>query len=174
MTDVEELRRALDFPWERWTVFLHPAQRELVERRFSGPARIAGSAGTGKTIVAIHRAAHLARANPEARILLTTFSDPLANALRTKLSRLIGTEPRLRERIDVEALDTLARRLHERLLGHAQIATQRGNARPGPGQHARHRYKHPLPFLLAEWERGCRRLAARFVGGIPRCRPARP
>src|SRR5438132_6993559 len=91
VTDVDELARALEYPWERWTVFLHPAQRELVERRFGGPARIAGSAGTGKTVVALHRAVHLARANPDARILLTTFSETLASALRTKLTRLIGT-----------------------------------------------------------------------------------
>src|SRR5207245_942924 len=45
VADVDELARALEYPWERWTVFLHPAQRELVERRFGGPARIAGSAG---------------------------------------------------------------------------------------------------------------------------------
>src|SRR5206468_2838277 len=107
VADVDELARALEYPWERWTVFLHPAQRELVERRFGGPARIAGSAGTGKTVVALHRAAHLARANPDARILLTTFSETLASALRTKLARLIGTQPRLRERIDVDALDTV-------------------------------------------------------------------
>src|SRR6266850_2423636 len=126
MTDVDELARALEYPWERWTVFLHPAQRELVERRFGGPARVAGSAGTGKTVVALHRAAHLARAHPEARVLLTTFSEALASALRTKLSRLIGTEPRLRERIDVDALDTVARRLHDRMLGRAQVVSGDG------------------------------------------------
>ena len=76
MANVEELERALDYPWDRWTVFLHPAQRALVERDYSGPARVAGSAGTGKTIVALHRAVFLARANPDARVLLTTFSDP--------------------------------------------------------------------------------------------------
>jgi hypothetical protein len=52
MTNVEELQRALDFPWEKWTVFLHPEQRQWVERDYTGPARVAGSAGTGKTIVA--------------------------------------------------------------------------------------------------------------------------
>ena len=52
MTNLEELQRALDYPWEKWTVFLHPAQRELVERQYSGPACVSGSAGTGKTIVA--------------------------------------------------------------------------------------------------------------------------
>src|SRR5207253_8913848 len=122
--DVEELARALEYPWEKWTVFLHPAQRELVERRFGGPARISGSAGTGKTVVALHRTAHLARENPAARILLTTFSETLASALRVKLARLIGTEPRLRERIDVDALDTVVRRLHDRTLGRAEVASR--------------------------------------------------
>ncbi len=48
--DQAELEQALAFPWEKWGVFLHPSQRALVERSFSGPARVAGSAGTGKTI----------------------------------------------------------------------------------------------------------------------------
>lgn len=52
MANVEELQRALDFPWDKWTVFLHPDQREIVERDYAGPARVSGSAGTGKTIVA--------------------------------------------------------------------------------------------------------------------------
>ena len=94
MSDVEELRRALEFPWDRWSVFLHPQQRQLVERQYTGPARVSGSAGTGKTIVALHRAAFLARANQNARVLLTTFSPMLANALRTQLRRLISNEPR--------------------------------------------------------------------------------
>ena len=85
ITDQEELEQALAYPWEKWGVFLHPSQRALVERRFSGPARVAGSAGTGKTIVAIHRAVRLARENPRARILLATFSQPLADALAKKL-----------------------------------------------------------------------------------------
>ena len=84
MRNVEELERALEFPWDRWTVFLHPAQRQLVERDYSGPARISGSAGTGKTIVALHRAVFLARRSPDARVLLTTFSDTLANALTSE------------------------------------------------------------------------------------------
>jgi len=152
VADVDELARALEYPWERWTVFLHPAQRELVERRFGGPARIAGSAGTGKTVVALHRAAYLARANPEARVLLTTFSETLASTLRTKLVRLIGTEPRLRERIDVDPLDTVARRLHDRLLGHAEVASRevvRGLLRGASSESADQKFS--LPFLVSEW-----------------------
>lgn len=111
LSNVEELQRALEFPWEKWTVFLHPEQRQWVERDYSGPARVSGSAGTGKTIVPLHRAAFLARTNPNARVLLTTFSDTLANALRTKLKRLVSHEPRLAERIDVYAINAISTRL---------------------------------------------------------------
>jgi superfamily I DNA/RNA helicase len=120
--DVEELARALDYPWEKWTVFLHPAQRDTVVREYSGPARVSGSAGTGKTIVALHRTVHLARTHDDGRVLLTTFSPALARNLRTRLRRLIGEEPRLAERIDVQALDDIALRLHERVLGPVNLA----------------------------------------------------
>lgn len=152
VSDVDELARALKYPWERWIVFLHPAQRSLVERQFGGPARVSGSAGTGKTIVALHRAVSLARQHPDARVLLTTFSETLANSLRVKLARLIGTEPRLRERIDVEALDAVARRLHTRMVGAAEVASRetvrdllRKAASKVPDQ------SFALPFLVAEW-----------------------
>ena len=153
MKDVEELERALAYPWEKWTVFLHPAQRLWVERDYGGPARVSGSAGTGKTIVALHRAVFLARAHPEARVLLTTFSDPLANALRTKLRRLIHHEPRLGERLEVHAIDAIGRRLYELHFGPAQVATRdmvRGllaEAAAGVEGH-----KFSLGFLVSEWE----------------------
>src|SRR5205823_6923962 len=105
MANVEELQRALNFPWERWTVFLHPEQRQWVERDYAGPARVSGSAGTGKTIVALHRAAYLARINANARVLLATFSDALAHALQAKLKQLVSSEPRVAERIEVYSLD---------------------------------------------------------------------
>jgi len=105
---VDELRRALDFSWDRWAVFLHPAQRTLVERRYSGPARVTGSAGTGKTIVALHRAVHLARRHPKARVLLTTFSKPLAKALAARMASLVAGEPAIAARIDVQALTSVA------------------------------------------------------------------
>lgn len=87
----QELEEALAFPWERWAVFLHPAQGDVVARDFSGPARVTGSAGTGKTVVALHRATRLARENPDAKILLTTFSEPLANALQRNLKMLAAS-----------------------------------------------------------------------------------
>ncbi len=78
--NIDELRAALDQPFEKWAVFLHPAQAALVAREWRGPARVTGSAGTGKTIVALHRAVHIARIYPAAQVLLTTFSKPLARA----------------------------------------------------------------------------------------------
>jgi hypothetical protein len=99
IADQEELEQALAFPWEKWGVFLHPSQRALVERSFSGPARVAGSAGTGKTIVAIHRAVRLARENPKAKVLLASFSAPLAAEIAKKLLVLApetgGVVPRI-------------------------------------------------------------------------------
>ena len=153
VTNVEELQHALDFPWEKWTVFLHPEQRQWVERDYAGPARVSGSAGTGKTIVALHRAAHLARTHPEARVLLTTFSDTLANALHTKLKRLVGSEPRLAERIDVHSLNALGLRLYKAHCGPVMLVSREamrdllGEASKAVGGH-----RFSLHFLLTEWE----------------------
>jgi mRNA-degrading endonuclease RelE of RelBE toxin-antitoxin system len=153
MTNVEELQRALDFPWEKWTVFLHPEQREWVERDYAGPARISGSAGTGKTIVALHRAVHLARTHPDARVLLTTFSDTLANALHTKLKRLVGSEPRLAERIDVQSLNAIGLRLYKAHCGPVTLATRKVvRERIDEASKALEGHKFSLQFLLTEWE----------------------
>ena len=153
MHNVEELQRALEYPWEKWTIFLHPAQRQLVERDYGGPARVAGSAGTGKTIVALHRAVFLARTHPDARVLLTTFSDTLANALRTKLRRLISHEPRLGERLEVHAMNTLGQRLYALHFGRPKIAT-RDVIQPLLAEAAREvtGQKFSQHFLLTEWE----------------------
>jgi len=122
MTNQSELQRALDYPWEKWTVFLHPAQQSLVERDFNGPARISGSAGTGKTIVALHRAVFLARRHPQARILLTTFSQALANSLRLKCDRLVGSDTDLQARIQVHSIRGIAHQLNVQAFGEPHLA----------------------------------------------------
>ena len=153
LTDAEELAQALDYPWEKWTVFLHPAQRQVVERNYNGPARVSGSAGTGKTIVALHRAVHLAQDNPEARVLLATFSETLANALRTKLRRLINNKPRLGERIEVHAIDAVANRLYRSenspvaVASPAEIRSVLDDARKESDL-----LRFSARFLLGEWE----------------------
>ena len=145
--DIGELERALDYPWEKWTVFLHPDQRQLVEKDYAGPVRISGSAGTGKTIVALHRAAALARRDRQARVLLTTFSSALARALALKLGRLVGNEPDVAARITVRCLSDLAVDLHTAAFGAPLIASI-GDVRAalvatGPGMSPN--------FLLGEW-----------------------
>lgn len=153
MDNVEELERALEYPWEKWTIFLHPSQRQLVEREFNGPARVSGTAGTGKTIVALHRAVHLAKQNPESRVLLVTFSEILANALRTRLRRLVGNKPRLGERVDIHAMSSIGQRLHELNLGSLRLASRTqvehalssAASKVGPTKFSQH-------FLYQEWE----------------------
>lgn len=154
MSNVEELERALDYPWEKWAVFLHPAQRQIVETDYGGPFRVAGAAGTGKTIVAIHRAVFLARTNPDARVLLTTISDTLADVLRTKLRRLIYNEPRLAERLEVDSIDRVGERLFRAQFGVPKIATRetvRDLLTRAAGE-AETSYQFSPRFLLSEWE----------------------
>ncbi|MBR7193519.1 3'-5' exonuclease [Gordonia sp. SCSIO 19800] len=87
--DDEELRRIIEGgDFAAWRTFLHPEQRKYVEKDFSGPFRLSGGAGTGKTVVAIHRARHLANSNPNARIVLTTYNKTLAADLKSALKTL--------------------------------------------------------------------------------------
>lgn len=123
LENADELRRALNYPWDKWTVFLHPSQRQAVERDYNGPVRISGTAGTGKTIVALHRAVHLARRHPSAKVLLTTFSTSLAGALKVKLDRLTDNEPRIAERITVQPVSAVGRDLYGAAFGAPEIAS---------------------------------------------------
>jgi hypothetical protein len=113
IADQEELEQALTFPWEKWGVFLHPSQRALVERSFSGPARVAGSAGTGKTIVAIHRAVRLARENSNAKVLLATFSEPLAAELAKKVLVLAPETGGIVPRITTASFEGIAEQMFQ-------------------------------------------------------------
>jgi superfamily I DNA/RNA helicase len=106
VTDDIELQGMLQAPLEKWRVFLHPTQRQLVERDWNGPVRVLGGAGTGKTVVAMHRACWLARnvyKRPDEQILFTTFTRNLAADIQENL-RTICTEEEL-SRIEVTNLD---------------------------------------------------------------------
>ncbi len=153
ISNEDELALALDFPWDKWSIFLHPSQRKIVEGDYNGPFRVSGTAGTGKTVVAIHRAVFLARTNPEARVLLTTFSDTLADFLRTRVGRLIRNEPRLMERLEVTAIHQVCERLYRAQFGVPKFApkeTVRGLLSEYAKQDGPHRYS--VPFLMDEWE----------------------
>ena len=153
MHNVEELQEALEYPWEKWTIFLHPAQLGLVERDYNGPARVSGSAGTGKTVVALHRAAFLAKSNPDARILLTTFSDALANLLRTKLQTLIHQEVEPGGRIIVDSLDTVGLSLYGATFGRPQLAGRDTIGAFVEDAARKDGTNFSQAFLLTEWER---------------------
>ena len=74
--------------FEEWTLYLPEQQRKLVNRRYhAGPGRVRGAAGTGKTVVALHRAAVLGHRYPGERILLTTFSRSLCNHMNALFQR---------------------------------------------------------------------------------------
>ena len=100
----EELRRIMAEPLEKWRVFLHPTQRKIVNKNYSGSARVLGGAGTGKTVVAMHRAKHLAAGlKDKERILFTTYTANLASDIKDNL-RKICTLDEIRK-IDVINLD---------------------------------------------------------------------
>ena len=105
--DEEELKRMLDAPQEKWRVFLHPSQRRLVDRDWNGPVRVLGGAGTGKTVVAMHRAKWLARHRArltDGKILFLTFTANLAADLQRSLKDLITYEEDVK-RVEVVHLD---------------------------------------------------------------------
>ncbi|SFD59308.1 UvrD-helicase domain-containing protein [Streptomyces aidingensis] len=112
-TTDEALREALEGgDFGRWKVFLHPAQARLVARDYSGPARVGGGPGTGKTIVALHRVKHLVDRLPPGHdkpVLLTTYNKNLAADLRSRLLQLGGEE--LLERVEVSHVDQLTLRI---------------------------------------------------------------
>lgn len=113
--DEMALQHVLDAPMEKWRVFLHPSQRRLVERRWNGPVRVLGGAGTGKTVVAMHRARWLARqmagsghdrdqtGGARKRILFVTFTRNLAADIENNLRSICSPEEM--EQIEVTNLD---------------------------------------------------------------------
>ena len=104
VADEMELEAMLNAPLERWRVFLHPSQRRLVDKNWNGPVRVLGGAGTGKTVVAMHRARWLARNSPNGgRILFTTFTRNLAADIENNLRSICSPEEMAR--IEVTNLD---------------------------------------------------------------------
>ena len=101
------LTEAATRPMQDWMGFLHPSQARLVRRCFNGPARVRGPAGTGKTVVLLHRAAWLATTRP-GRILVTSFVRTLPTQLGTVYRRL---SPDTADKVDFLPIHALARDL---------------------------------------------------------------
>ena len=100
----EELRRIMAEPLEKWRVFLHPTQRKIVKKNYKGSARVLGGAGTGKTVVAMHRAKYLAsKLRDDERILFTTFTANLAEDIKSNLRKICSLDEL--QKIEVINLD---------------------------------------------------------------------
>jgi hypothetical protein len=150
-TDEAELARALERPWAEWLVFLHPSQRTAVERNFNGPARVSGAAGTGKSVVAMHRSAYLARISQGGRLMLTTYSKTLAARLSEGMDALLGSNSPERARVEVTHLHAYAMAHASRIekptiangpfIDHLLGEAGRGLEQP-----------FDLAFLRAEWD----------------------
>lgn len=153
IADQDELEQALAFPWEKWGVFLHPSQRDLTDRSFTGPSRVAGSAGTGKTIVAIHRTVRLARENPEARILLASFSQPLADAMAKKLLVLAPETGGIVPRVTTASFRGIAEQMYQLEHGVRPRIASDGVLRERLGEAAKSALLRGFSdrFILSEW-----------------------
>lgn len=152
----EELQAILAAPLEKWRVYLHPSQRKLVERDWNGPVRVIGGAGTGKTVVAMHRAVWLARQlTGKERVLFLTYNTNLAADIANNLKGLAASEEL--ERIEVINIDAWvtrylkARKYSAALKFESQLeelwkdVLSRSEAPPGKVL--------PDSFYTEEWER---------------------
>ena len=102
-----ELTRALDYPWALWTVFLHPEQRDIVSAQNIGSSKVFGTAGTGKTVVCVHRAVELAKRDPNSSVLLTTFTTSLATHMKNMV-QILCSETGIPENLNVVNIHKLA------------------------------------------------------------------
>lgn len=147
----QEIRKAIQRGWQEWIIFLHPAQREAVERDLKGAIRVGGGAGTGKTVVAAHRTAWLATRYPNEPILLTTYTRVLADNLKRRVEQIIGSLHGTG--IEVLTLHALAVRLFTQKLNRTEaiVDTEAQNALL---EQAIREVNSPydLAFVRPEWE----------------------
>jgi len=152
LADGAELADILSAPLDVWRVFLHPVQRRIAYRpSYTGPARVTGGPGTGKTVVAVHRARYLAeRAQDSDRILVTTFSRTLADLIPDMLRKLGGRD--LHDRVEVLNADRLAHQIVRDHLGRPfTILREDDEAALRDEAIAATGYRFPATFVRQEW-----------------------
>ncbi|HEY3894262.1 MAG TPA: UvrD-helicase domain-containing protein [Pseudonocardiaceae bacterium] len=147
----DELMEVFSYPFALWRIYLHPTQHRMAHGSFSGSARVTGGPGTGKTVVALHRARHLAESSPKDRsVLVTTFTKTLAGSLEDSLRMLIEDEALLR-RVDVRHVDQLAYRTTASRHGQLPVLSESDERDRWKALIARFGLDHPEGFLLQEW-----------------------
>jgi len=106
--DDELLERMLEGDLEKWSLFLHPSQRSLVNKDFNGEVKVTGGAGTGKTVAAIHRLKYLVdKYGSNRNILFATYT----NALKRNLESQIGKLNIESSQYDLSTIDATAQNL---------------------------------------------------------------
>ena len=153
----EELQRILAAPLEKWRVYLHPSQRKLVERDWNGPVRVTGGAGTGKTVVAMHRAVWLVKNSliEDGKVLFLTYNTNLAGDIAENLQKICSPEEFAKiEVINIDAWVSRylkSMRYTSRIVHGGQLdglwkdVYDGGGSVPGKSL--------PLSFFMEEWER---------------------
>ena len=144
----DDLIAALEAPLERWIAFLHPSQRALVEREFKGPAKVSGSAGTGKTVVAMHRARYLARQGK--RVLLTSFVNTLCDNIAGNLAKFCSGQ--VLERITTSTVHKQALDLVKKVEPSARPANDQQVSGLLDTLRLRHAPGYEKKFVQSEWE----------------------
>jgi UvrD-like helicase family protein len=147
----DELMEVFSYPFAQWRVYLHEAQHRAAFGSFSGPARVTGGPGTGKTVAAVHRAAHLAKSSPADRsVLLTTFTKTLASSLEDSLNLLTDDDAVLR-RIDVRHLDQVANRITAQAHGRLTVVSAEEERQRWAALIKRFELEVSEAFLGQEW-----------------------
>lgn len=187
ITDDSDLEALLAAPLAMWRVFLHPSQRKLIERDWNGPVRVLGGAGTGKTVVAMHRAVWLARKLkdvPGKPILFTTFTRTLVDDIKSQIAMIAS--PAERDRIEVVNIDQWALGLLRRFGYRQELLFDEKKRRDFWARALTRKpdgIEHPDSFYRAEFERvvlpqGCESAedymkASRVGRGVQLSRPQR-
>ena len=105
----EELNEIRKAALAKWRIFLHPSQRKIVKKNANGPMKVLGGAGTGKTVVAMHRAKYLLEKvfiAPSERLFFTTFTKNLCDDIEALLKTICSDS--IMSRIDIRNLDAWA------------------------------------------------------------------
>ncbi|TNE43151.1 MAG: ATP-dependent helicase [Deltaproteobacteria bacterium] len=144
----EDLETALKAPMDRWIAFLHPSQKEMVTRQYNGPSKVSGSAGTGKTVVAMHRARYLARKGET--VLLTSYVSTLCENLERNLSKLCSVDEK--EQITTSTVHRQALAIIRTVEPQAQPTSDDDVRSLLDTLHIRNAPEYDIKFIMAEWD----------------------
>lgn len=145
----DELMDVFAYPFATWRVYLHPTQRTVVEATYRGPARVTGGPGTGKTVVALHRA-HMLAQRGEGKVLVTTFTSTLSETLQSGLEMFVDDEE-VEGRIEVSHVDRIAHRVFRKAHGTPHLLSFENEKAMWAGLIDMFRLSYTPVFLSEEW-----------------------